>query len=254
MWSTRAECCWTVPAGSSTPETAPSPSPKRIAMRAAVPPARRARPSRPTTIERCTARCSSSGITWSTVGSASWWSDASRTLPGTRRSSVTSPLGLIPRELERFYPAGAYDIPVTGDWSRDEAAMVTDDLRAFLATNRYDTVVAHLGAEAPIVKAAVPNVIPTSKERPTSDESVASLTAILNHVTSSAPPVPKGLHFSEEMSNVARFQFGEAGLGLVRGAPLRGAVPGVPVVRGGTQVARDTGRGMLSPTLARGWG
>src|SRR3989454_6672430 len=70
---------------------------------------------------------------------------------------VTSPLGLIPRELERFYPAGSYDIPVTGDWSRDEAAMVTDDLRAFLAANRYDAVVSHLGAEAPIVKAAVPD-------------------------------------------------------------------------------------------------
>src|SRR5438132_14296325 len=73
---------------------------------------------------------------------------------------VTSPLGLIPRELERFYPAGAYDIPVTGDWSRDEAAMITEDLRAFLAANRYETVVAHLAAEAPIVKAAVPDGIP----------------------------------------------------------------------------------------------
>ena len=165
---------------------------------------------------------------------------------------VTSPLGLIPRELERFYPAGAYDIPVTGDWSRDEAAMVTDDLREFLAANRYDTVVAHLGAEAPIVKAAVPNVIPSSKERPTSDESLASLTAMLNQVTSSAPRVPKGLHFSEEMSNVARFQFGEAGLGLVRGATFRGRVPDVRVIREGTQVAMYTGRGMLSLTLAGG--
>src|SRR5881409_412439 len=117
---------------------------------------------------------------------------------------VTSPLGLIPRELERFYPAGAYDIPVTGDWSRDEAAMVTEDLRAFLATNRYETVVAHLAAEAPIVKAAVPDAIPTSKERPTSDESLASLTQTLSHVTRSAPRVPKGRRFSEEMSNVAR--------------------------------------------------
>src|SRR5438034_10275470 len=74
---------------------------------------------------------------------------------------VTSPLGLIPRELERFYPARAYDIPVTGDWSRDEAAVVTDDLRAYVETNRYDAVVAHLGAEMPIVREAVPDAIPT---------------------------------------------------------------------------------------------
>src|SRR2546428_670402 len=144
---------------------------------------------------------------------------------------VTSPLGLIPRELERFYPAGAYDIPVTGDWSRDEAAMVTEDLRAFLAANQYETVVAHLAAEAPIVKAAAPDAIPTSKERPTSDESLASLTQTLNHATASAPRVPKGRRFSEEMSNVARFQFGEAGLRLVRGASFRGRMPDVRVIR-----------------------
>src|SRR2546422_1019558 len=49
---------------------------------------RRARPSSPTRTGRYPARCCSSGITWSTVASASSWSDASRTLPGTRRSCV----------------------------------------------------------------------------------------------------------------------------------------------------------------------
>src|SRR2546425_182915 len=165
---------------------------------------------------------------------------------------VTSPLGLIPRELERFYPAGAYDIPVTGDWSRDEAAMVTDDLRAFLAANRYGTVVAHLGAEAPIVKAAVPDAVLTAKERPTSDESLASLTAMLNQITASAARVPKGFRFAEEMSNVARFQFGDPGLGMVKGATFRGRIPDVRVIRQGVQVAMYTGRGMLSLTLAGG--
>ena len=165
---------------------------------------------------------------------------------------VTSPLGLIPRELERFYPAGAYDIPVTGDWSRDEGAMVTDDLRAFLAANRYETVVAHLGSEAPIVKAAVPDVFFTAKERPTSDESLASLTQALSVATSSSARVPKGLRFAEEMSNIARFQFGDAGLGLVNAATFRGRMPDVRVIREGGQVAMYTRRGMLSLTLAGG--
>src|SRR5881397_301085 len=165
---------------------------------------------------------------------------------------VTSPLGLIPRELERFYPAGAYDIPVTGDWSRDEAAMVTDDLRAFLAANRYDAVVAHLGAEAPIVKAAVPDAVLTAKERPTSDESLSYLTRALNDATSSSVRVAKGLRFTEEMSNIARFQFGDAGLGLVKSATFRGPVPDVRVIRQGVQLAMYTGRGMLSLTLAGG--
>src|SRR5438128_1056590 len=162
---------------------------------------------------------------------------------------VTSPLGLIPRELERFYPAGAYDIPVTGDWSRDEAAMVTDDLRAFLAANPYDTVVAHLGAEAPIVKAAVPDAVLTAKERPTSDESLVSLTHALNQATSSHVRDPKGLRFAEEMSNVARFQFGDPGLGMVKGATFRVRIPDVRVIRHGVQVAMHAGRGMWSVTV-----
>src|SRR2546427_1467199 len=165
---------------------------------------------------------------------------------------VTSPLGLIPRELERFYPAGSYDIPVTGDWSRDEAAMVTDDLRAFLAANRYDSVVAHVGAEAPIVKAAVPDAVLTAKERPTSDESLASLTHALNEAASTPVRSPKGLRFAEEMSNIARFQFGDAGLALVKGATFRGRTPDVRVIRQGVQLAMYTGRGMLSVTLAGG--
>src|SRR3989441_8579122 len=162
---------------------------------------------------------------------------------------VTSPLGLIPRELERFYPARASDIPVTGDWSHDEAAIVAEDLQAYVAANRYDTVVAHLGAEAPIVKAILPHAILTAKDRPTSDESLASLTRSLTDSTASLSRVPAGIRFAEEMSNVARFQFGDAGLGLSKGATFRGRFPDVRVIRDGRQVAMHTRRGMLSLTL-----
>ena len=165
---------------------------------------------------------------------------------------VTSPLGLIPRELERFYPARAYDIPVTGDWSRDEAAIVSEDLQAFVAANHYDAIVAHLGTEAPIVAAVLPGAILTAKERTTSDESLASLTQALNGVSSSFHPVPRGERFAEEMVNVARFQFGEAGLSLVEAASFRGRFPFVRVIRKGMQVAMHTDHGMLSLTLPGG--
>ncbi len=177
---------------------------------------------------------------------------ASRNPSAVHEVIVTSPLGVIPRELERFYPPRAYDIPVTGDWSRDEATMVSEDLRAFVGANRYDTVVAHLGAEAAIVKEALPDAILTAKDRPTSVESIASLTIALSAVTASVDRVPRGERFAEEMSNIARFQFGEAGLGLVRAASFRGRFPNVRVIRDGTQVAMHTDRGMLSITLAGG--
>lgn len=165
---------------------------------------------------------------------------------------VTSPLGLIPRELERFYPARAYDIPVTGDWSRDEAAMVSEDLRAYLAANRYDAVVAHLGAEEPIVHEAVPGALLTAKGRTTSDESLANLAKTLRDVTASLPAVPRGRRFAEEMANIGRFQFGEPGVALVADAEFKGRFPDVHVRKGGTQVAMYTERGMLSLTLDGG--
>ncbi len=165
---------------------------------------------------------------------------------------VTSPLGLIPRELERFHPARAYDIPVTGDWSRDEAAIVAEDLRAYVAANRYDAVVIHLGAEAPIVKEVLPDVRFTVKDRPTSDASLAALTVDLNEATASSNPVPRGARFAEEMANIARFQFGDPGRALVDGATFRGRFPDVRVIRAGRQVAMHTDRGMLSLTLDGG--
>src|SRR5207247_8509676 len=69
---------------------------------------------------------------------------------------VTSPLGLVPRELERSYPAAHYDVPVTGDWSRDEVEMLTGMLRSFLERNSYAAVIAHVTTEAPFVREAVP--------------------------------------------------------------------------------------------------
>ena len=33
---------------------------------------------------------------------------------------ITSPLGIVPRELELVYPAGHYDVPVTGFWDAEE--------------------------------------------------------------------------------------------------------------------------------------
>lgn len=35
--------------------------------------------------------------------------------------SLTSPIGVVPRDLESVYPAGFYDLPVTGDWSQEES-------------------------------------------------------------------------------------------------------------------------------------
>jgi len=59
---------------------------------------------------------------------------------------LTSPLGVVPRELEAVYPAASYDIPVTGYWDAEEREWVSSCLRAYLEQKmkNYDVVVVHL--------------------------------------------------------------------------------------------------------------
>ncbi|MGP8320349.1 MAG: archaeosine synthase subunit alpha [Methanosarcinaceae archaeon] len=57
---------------------------------------------------------------------------------------ITSPLGIVPRELELTYPAAHYDIAVTGYWDAGEKAWVGDCLTNYLSKHSYSTIVAHV--------------------------------------------------------------------------------------------------------------
>jgi archaeosine synthase len=60
---------------------------------------------------------------------------------------LTSPLALVPRELEEVYPAASYDIPVTGHWDLEERAWLCRCLDAYLEKNKYVKIIAHLEGE-----------------------------------------------------------------------------------------------------------
>lgn len=60
---------------------------------------------------------------------------------------LTSPLALVPRELEEVYPAASYDVPVTGHWDREERAWLRSCLESYLKRNKYTRIVAHLEGE-----------------------------------------------------------------------------------------------------------
>jgi len=57
---------------------------------------------------------------------------------------LTSPLGVVPRELEAVYPAGSYDASVTGEWSAEEREWTRECLRKYLEKNHYKHILAHL--------------------------------------------------------------------------------------------------------------
>ncbi|HEV2449272.1 MAG TPA: DUF5591 domain-containing protein, partial [Thermoplasmata archaeon] len=61
--------------------------------------------------------------------------------------SVTSPLGLVPQELEDLPPARHYDIPVTGEWDEAERSSVVEALAHLLSSGRYHHRLAHLDPE-----------------------------------------------------------------------------------------------------------
>jgi len=160
---------------------------------------------------------------------------------------VTSPLGLVPRELERVYPAGHYDVPVTGYWDREESAFIADIVARYLEKHRYQRVIAHLeGGALEVARMAAERcgieLECTCRRHPTDDESLRALDAALTGVRRMQPDMVHG---------VASWQF-NVDLNT-KGMQLRGRGARIAVTRGKTQLfSLDPGTGLLRPTFD-GW-
>ncbi|OPY33260.1 MAG: Archaeosine synthase [Methanomassiliicoccales archaeon PtaU1.Bin124] len=159
---------------------------------------------------------------------------------------VTSPLGVVPRELELFYPASQYDIPVTGHWDREEVAMVQEQVR-HIASQGYDKIICHLGGEEEFI--GLDDFIDTAHGSPTSGRSLNELRSVLEEACAQYPRVPMGLDRQRTMAAVSRFQFGpEAGV-LVEGTKVTGSYPYSRMQVGNLQMGMLTPeRGMISLT------
>jgi archaeosine synthase len=160
---------------------------------------------------------------------------------------VTSPLGLVPREIERIYPAAHYDIPVTGYWDREELAFCAGILAGFLSRHPYRRVIAHLegGAlEAARMAADLCGIEleVTGGDRPASGESLACLSDTLSGERAVRHDVVRG---------TLSWQFG---IDVdTRGMTVRWKPPHLSVRRGKDPLfSIDPGTGLLRPTFA-GW-
>ena len=58
---------------------------------------------------------------------------------------VTSPLGLVPRDLEEVWPAAHYDLPVTVDWTGDEEHRIERMFQRFVDRHSYKRIINHSG-------------------------------------------------------------------------------------------------------------
>lgn len=161
---------------------------------------------------------------------------------------VTSPLGIVPRELELVYPAGHYDVPVTGFWDAEEQRILTDRVASYLSAHRYERIICHLdGGAKEVVLAAAARLglsleITCNDERPLSQESLRALNAALDGCRKKR---------NDFIHGTLLWQFGEDvdTSGLV----VKGRYPQVKVLQKKLQLfTTDPSTGLIRPTH-EGW-
>ncbi len=120
---------------------------------------------------------------------------------------VTSPLGIVPRELDACYPANSYDIPVTGEWKCEEKRMIREMVGAMIAQG-YDKVVCHLGEDYELVE-GLADMECTVVGDPTSPKSLENLDKALRAAAKGMDGVDYLIDRNNQARNVLEFQFGK---------------------------------------------
>jgi archaeosine synthase len=165
---------------------------------------------------------------------------------------LTSPLALVPRELELTYPASAYDITVTGHWDEDEKKMMRTLLEQYLMKNEYDTVIVHLpGDLQAFTKDLLKNPVVTCVDTPTSSESLSTLSDVLAKTTRMYDVIGHQQRTLENILGLACYQFGTSiATQLLEGCTVKGKYPYLKIMRNNQQVGMVTQeRGLISLTM-----
>lgn len=121
---------------------------------------------------------------------------------------VTSPLGVVPRELDATYPANSYDIPVTGEWKMEEKAMIRKMVGDILAQG-YDKVICHLGDDYELVE-GLAEMECTVVGDSTSPASLTNLDKALRAATKDMDFVGYLEDRNNQMRSLLEFQFGKS--------------------------------------------
>lgn len=144
-----------------------------------------------------------------------------------REVILTSPMGVVPRELEMVYPAAHYDVAVTGYWDLEERGWVSGCLQAFIDNNHFSRVIAHVeGPYVEVCAQADREMIFTSTGRITSDESLQSLVDQVGLAVREINPAPR----NQEQTMLDMFRgMADYEFGMGRGDML---VPAKGIIRG----------------------
>jgi archaeosine synthase len=125
---------------------------------------------------------------------------------------LTSPLALVPRELERVYPAAHYDTPVTGRWFDEELGMIKKALKSLLERGSYREMIVHVSGDLIEVcrevgeESDVNLHITVEDDRVLSNESLKNLRSSVFELVSS--DMPHVLNKRDIVSDTLDYQFG----------------------------------------------
>ena len=156
---------------------------------------------------------------------------------------VTAPLGLVPRELEDIWPAGNYDIPVTGDWDSDELIVIRKMISEYTLRNNYLRIINHSGIE---ITSESLEIIDTRKGLTAgSTEALENLNQIIEQSVEefNLINVKESKHRLGKLRALSRFQHGTDK--WLDGTGIQGRPPIFTIRKDGTQLA------LWNPRLGR---
>ena len=125
--------------------------------------------------------------------------------------SMTSPIGVVPNELETTYPAQHYDSVVTGEWTATEIEFVAAVLERYLERADYDRHIAHVAGDGyreiceRVADSAGIDFEYTATDHPTTDASLDALEDALDGEES----YYKSERELATVRAIADFQFGD---------------------------------------------
>ncbi len=163
---------------------------------------------------------------------------------------ITSPLGIVPREMEYTYPAAHYDISTIGRWEKEEIEMINDVLEKYIKKNGYEIIINHLPPE--ISDYMEIDAIKTCIEHPTSEESLKKLEEAVK-VADDFEYVRHTERRRDNIEAMLKYQFGGVAEKFLEGCDTRGKFPEYKIYFNGKQVASfSTKRGLFSLTFVGG--
>ncbi len=140
---------------------------------------------------------------------------------------LTSPVGVVPRELETLHPAASYDIAVTGRWTEMEKGLIIENIQKLVKRNKYAHVISHLPSDLSFVADHIDIDVETVENHPLEPASISNLKKAVVKLTDDLPDGPK--EEKTRLKGLTSYQFGKDHAKLWDGAEVK-SIRGTPAL------------------------